>query len=154
MCEVSCSHRIERTKLTAELVKKRQLHGTYSPPTSDEESEEAGPSSGIRQGGKPRSRRVPRSRRDSNVSSLTDDPCGVRKKRTFFKSGPDVTTTLARQIGLNVPLSMNGLMGDVTPEVLLNGGSGSGNGVANGNGSGGANGDGMVSRAGSPGSVA
>ena len=140
-----------RTKLTAELVKRRQLHGTYSPPTSDEESEEAGPSSGIRQGGKPRTRKVPRSRRNSNVSSLTDDPCGVRKKRTFFKSAPDVTTTLARQIGLNVPLSMNGLMGDVTPEVLLNGGLGSGNG--NGNGSGGANGDGMVSRAGSPMSV-
>jgi hypothetical protein len=72
----------------------------------------------------------------------------VRKKRTFFKSAPDVQSTLARQIGLNVPLSMNGLMGDVTPDVVLNGGSNAGNG--NGNGSGG---DGMVSRAGSPGSV-
>lgn len=77
-------------------------------------------------------------RRDSVQSSLDDDPCGVRRKRTFFRSKGEQQSKLAKQVGLTVPLA-NGLLGDVTPEVILNGGVS----VA----------EGLLSRAGSPASV-
>ena len=123
---------------TLELVRRRQLNGTYSPPTSDEDSDD-GPSNSrtIKQGAKARSRKTP-ARTGSVQSSLDDDPCGVRRKRTFFRSQGEQQARLAKQAGLTVPL-VNGLLGDVTPEIILNGGVG----IA----------EGLLSRAGSPASV-
>ena len=95
-----------------ELVRRRAMNGTYSPPTSDDDEEDDVYSRRMRQGG---SRRLPfrhprRRRPDTPSSSLDDDPCGVRRKRTFFKAAGDPTASMSKVLGLSAPL--NGVKGN------------------------------------------
>lgn len=96
------------------------MNGTYSPPDSDEDSEDDVSRRGsLQQRGGP-SRRVQRlqQRASPSNSSLMDDPCGVRHKRTFFRSnhGGD-TTSLRKQLGLSTIVA-NGLNRSEMPEAF------------------------------------
>jgi hypothetical protein len=97
------------------------MNGTYSPPDSDEDSEDDVSRRGsLQQRGGP-SRRVQRLQQrasPSNSSLMDDDPCGVRHKRTFFRSnhGGD-TTSLRKQLGLSTIVA-NGLNRSEMPEAF------------------------------------
>ena len=137
--------------ILAELMKRRAMNGLYSS-DEDEDSEDENYRS-IRNAGRGRSRKHYRSRRGSNGSSVLDDPCGVRRKRNFFRSKND-DDNLRKQMGLSVPLASNGLTGDVTPEVALNGNGAMSLGMGLGlEGITGGRVTEVPSRAGSPGSV-
>jgi hypothetical protein len=133
--------------ILAELMKRKALHGTYSS-SEDEDSEDEANGRAIRQGPRSRSRKIPLGQ-GSVTSSIADgdDPCGVRRKRTFFQANAD-EAKLRRNMGLSVPLSANGLTGQITPDTLVNGTNGIGlNGYLEGRMTE------MGSRAGSPTSV-
>lgn len=134
-----------------ELMKRRAMNGVYS--SDEDEDSEDDQNRSIRNGGRSRLRKH-RSRRNSNGSSVLDDPCGVRRKRTFFRSKND-DSNLRKQMGISVPLAANGLTGDVPPEIILNGSAGLGNGIGLGlEGITGGRVTEAPSRANSPGSVA
>ena len=92
--------------LTPELYKRR-ANGTYSAPTSDDEDDYPR----IRQGGPRRRLRLPkRSARVDTPSSIDEDPCGVRHKRTFFKSRAEAEALKRKAMGLTTPF-INGING-------------------------------------------
>ena len=126
-------------------MKRKALNGTYSS-SEDEDLDVEANGRSIRQGHRGRTRRVGHGR-GSTSSSIVDgeDPCGVRRKRTFFRTkGEDAKAH--RDLGLSVPLA-NGLT-DISPEIVLNGTNGLGmNGYLEGRMTE------AASRANSPGSV-
>jgi hypothetical protein len=88
------------------------MNGTYSPPDSDEDSEDDVSRRGSLQ------QRLQQRASPSNSSLMDDDPCGVRHKRTFFRSnhGGD-TTSLRKQLGLSTIVA-NGLNRSEMPEAF------------------------------------
>ena len=85
-------------------MRRKALNGTYSPPTSEDESEDDRQNyRTVRQGGRPR-RKVPERRRESTESDMDEDPCGVRHKRTFFRSSD---AKLRKQMGLTAAANTN-----------------------------------------------
>ena len=100
---------------------------------------------------------------------MDEDPCGVRRKRTFFHSREN-TDTLKKQMGLSIQPASVGVQPTLVPPVGINGdvimdslnglgnglnGLGAMHGLSGMNGMNGVNGMRTedVSRAGSPGSV-
>lgn len=75
------------------LMRKRQLNGAYTS-SSDTESDEdltaAHPARSRRQGGVIARRKTKRPVTPAS-ESMDDDPCGVRRKRTFFRSSGEGT---------------------------------------------------------------
>jgi len=77
--------------IDADLVRKRQLNGiSNSSSDSETDDEPSRPARSRRQGGAV-ARRKPKRPVTPVSESMDDDPCGVRRKRTFFKSVAETT---------------------------------------------------------------